>query len=58
MPLCREAVLGPAFTPGSGFGNPQPFRSALRLAAFGGETEGGSEDAKDASQVTRPKGRA
>jgi hypothetical protein len=58
MPLCREAVLGPAFTPGSASGNPQPFRFALRLAAFGGETEGESEDTHHASLWTRPKGRA
>ena len=38
MPLCREAVLGPAFTPGSLSGHPGPLRSARRLAAKGGET--------------------
>ena len=49
MPLCREAVLGPAFTPGSGCGDPQRFRTALRLAAEGGETEGGAEVTTHAS---------
>jgi hypothetical protein len=55
MPLCREALLGPAFTPGSASGNPQPFRSALRLAAKGDEMEGGSEDTNHTSQRTRPE---
>ena len=50
MPLFREAVLGPAFTPGSASGHPRTFRSALRLAAKGGETEGRSEDTNHALQ--------
>ena len=58
MPLCREAVFGPAFTPGSGSGHPSPFRSALHLAARGGEMKGGSEGKDRAAQWTRPKGRA
>jgi hypothetical protein len=42
MPLRREAVLGPAFTPGSAPGHPGPLRAARRLAAKGGETAGRS----------------
>ena len=50
MLLCREAVLGPTFTSGSGTGNSERFRPAVRLAAFGGETDGGSEDTNHASR--------
>jgi hypothetical protein len=57
MPLCREAVFGPAFTPGLESGNPERPRSAFRLAAKGGETEGGAKKTSHASQLTRPKGR-
>ena len=38
MPLCREAVLGPAFTPGSRIRPSRTVTIARRLAAFGGET--------------------
>jgi hypothetical protein len=57
MSLFREAVLGPAFTPGSLIRQPlEPFRFALRLAAFGGETQRESEDTNHASRRTRPVG--
>jgi hypothetical protein len=53
MPLCREAVLGPAFTPGSLL---RPSRTVTigPPAAFGGETAGRSADTTHPSQWTRP----
>jgi hypothetical protein len=40
MPLFREAVLGPAFTPGWAFGR-APLPARLGLAATGGEAKPG-----------------
>src|SRR5271157_4114118 len=43
MPLRREAVAGPAFTPGRNPTSEFPLPSAIGLAAAGGEADGGRE---------------
>jgi len=44
MPLSRAVVTGPAFMPGRTPVDASPLPSTLRLAAYGGEAEGGREE--------------
>ena len=52
-PLCREAVLGPAFTPRLGSANPEPSSVSPPLAARRRTVRGSKTQA---SQLTRHKG--